>query len=265
MRSLDGSITLYLELGHAQSLKGLSLAEHSYSLYKGQQYSPPKAMWTIEQKAKATAFGNWPRELATGDTRAQAIAAFKAKIDSTDMGPKPKGQTQFEIYRRRATGSDYIIGKKIGREHVDLKQLPDLATARKFMAENAAELEAALAKYKETPLERRPDKILPQMRRYSDLMAQMDADKNEAGAGADQLAEAWGKLSDERALAELMHDATLAQMDPAKELVDGDNAVQHAALRRRFEALLTMPRHSMMQLLPPMRATSTTAPTTGHA
>jgi hypothetical protein len=157
MRSLDGNITLYLELGHAQSLKGFSLTEHSYSLYKGQQYSPPKAMWTIEQKAKATAFGNWPRELATGDTRAQAIAAFKAKIDSTDMGPKPKGQTQFEIYRRRAAGGDYIIGKKIGREHVDLKQLPDLAAARKFMAENAAELEAALAKYKETPLERRPD------------------------------------------------------------------------------------------------------------
>ena len=157
MRGVTGNIALYLELGHERSLKGVALTERAYSLYNGQKYSPPKEVWTVEQKAKATAFGNWPRELATGDTSAQAIAAFKAKLASTDLGPKPKGQTQFEIYRRRSTGTDYIIGKKIGREHVDLKKLPDAATARKFLSEHTAELEAALAKYKETPLERRPD------------------------------------------------------------------------------------------------------------
>ena len=65
----------------------------------------------------------------------------------------------------------------------------------------------------------------------------MDADKNEAGAGADQLANDWAKLPDERPLAELMHDATLAQMDPARDHVDGDNRLKYAELRRRFEAL----------------------------
>lgn len=79
--------------------------------------------------------------------------------------------------------------------------------------------------------------MLPELRTYSDLMARMDADKNEAGAGADQLAQNWAKLSDERALAELMHDSTLAQMDPAADFVAGDNRVQYGALRRRFEAL----------------------------
>lgn len=79
--------------------------------------------------------------------------------------------------------------------------------------------------------------MLPELRTYSDLMARMDADKNEAGAGADQLAQKWAKLADERALAELMHDSTLAQMDPAADYVVSDNRVQYGALRRRFESL----------------------------
>jgi hypothetical protein len=79
--------------------------------------------------------------------------------------------------------------------------------------------------------------MLPELSTYSDLMARMDADKNEAGAGADQLAQNWAKLADERALAELMHDSTLAQMDPAADYVASDNRVQYGALRRRFEAL----------------------------
>lgn len=79
--------------------------------------------------------------------------------------------------------------------------------------------------------------MLPEMRTYSDLMARMDADKNEAGAGADQLAKDWEKLKDENALSDLMHDSTLAQMDPAKDYVQGDNRVRYVQLRKRYEAL----------------------------
>jgi Large polyvalent protein associated domain 39 len=79
--------------------------------------------------------------------------------------------------------------------------------------------------------------MLPEMRTYNDLMARMDADKNEAGAGADQLAKDWEKLKDENALADLMHDSTLAQMDPAKDYVQGDNRVRYVQLRKRYEAL----------------------------
>jgi len=72
---------------------------------------------------------------------------------------------------------------------------------------------------------------------YNKLAAQMEADKNEVGANADKLATAWGKLKDERQLAELMHDATLAQMDPAKEHVPGDDQMRYKMLRARFNAL----------------------------
>lgn len=79
--------------------------------------------------------------------------------------------------------------------------------------------------------------MLPELRRYSDLMARMDADKNEAGSGADQLAQDWAKLSDERALAELMHDSTLAQIDPSRDFVEGDNKTDWTRLQARYNAL----------------------------
>ena len=79
--------------------------------------------------------------------------------------------------------------------------------------------------------------MLPELRRYSDLMARMDADKNEAGAGADKLAQDWAKLPDERQLAELMHDSTLAQIDPTKDFVEGDNKTDWTRLRGRYQAL----------------------------
>ncbi len=80
-------------------------------------------------------------------------------------------------------------------------------------------------------------KLIPQLPAYSQLMAQMDADKNEAGAEADQIAQDWGKLKDDRPLAELMHDATLAQMDPAMPLMRGDDPLTYDRLRDQFVAL----------------------------
>jgi len=73
--------------------------------------------------------------------------------------------------------------------------------------------------------------------RYSDLVQQMDADKNESGAEADDIADRWGKFKDGDKLAELMHDSTLAQIDPGKDHVAGDNKAEWSALRRRFDAL----------------------------
>jgi hypothetical protein len=80
-------------------------------------------------------------------------------------------------------------------------------------------------------------KDLPALTPYSRMVAQMDADKNESGAEADALAVGWGKLKDERQLAELMHDATLAQMDPDKAFVEGDDENHYEALKHGFDAL----------------------------
>ena len=72
---------------------------------------------------------------------------------------------------------------------------------------------------------------------YNRLVQQMEADKNEGGAEADQLVTRWAKLPDEAKLADLMHDATLAQIDPAKPYVDGDDKSRYMMLQGRFNAL----------------------------
>lgn len=80
-------------------------------------------------------------------------------------------------------------------------------------------------------------KILPQLNKYNELAAQMDADKNDAGAEADSIVREWANLKDENELADLMHDATLAKIDPAKPYVPGDNHIKYQQLRQSFNAL----------------------------
>lgn len=80
-------------------------------------------------------------------------------------------------------------------------------------------------------------KILPQLEKYNILAAQMDADKNEAGANADELVVRWSKIKDEQQLAELMHEATLAKIDPDKPYVSGDSVSKYKKLRDDFRAL----------------------------
>ncbi|AOG22566.1 PLxRFG domain-containing protein [Acidovorax sp. RAC01] len=78
--------------------------------------------------------------------------------------------------------------------------------------------------------------MLP-MTEYNRLVQQMEADKNEGGAEADQLVTRWAKLPDEGKLADLMHDATLAQIDPAKPYVEGDDKARYMSLQGRFKVL----------------------------
>lgn len=80
--------------------------------------------------------------------------------------------------------------------------------------------------------------VLP-MREYDRLAAQMEADKNEAGAAADDLARRWGKLPDEGKLADLMHDATLAQIDADSDVAAApdDDRAKATVLKARFKAL----------------------------
>lgn len=80
-------------------------------------------------------------------------------------------------------------------------------------------------------------KLLPQLEKYNNLAAQMDADKNEAGARADEIVVKWAKVKDEQQLAELMHEATLAKIDPDKPYVSGDSVSKYKQLRNDFRSL----------------------------
>lgn len=149
---------LYERLGHEHSLKGIEVSSGVYSIYRGQHYSPAKIIWTVEQKARATAFSNMPRELASGDTREAAITAFVEKMKAQPTTAEKK-TASFDLWRE---SGKVHLGKKIGRNYVTLKIFDGLypkavAEARAYMKDHADELTQALEKYKSTPMERRAE------------------------------------------------------------------------------------------------------------
>lgn len=146
---------LYQAVGHQRSLADLELSSGSYSLYNGVKYDPPKSIWTISRASKSSVFGNWPRTIAHGDTKEQVLAAFKARYDQlTDTNSKPKA-VSFDIYSRK-NGSGWVVGKKVGRNYLDLSQpFEQVAEARAYRDAHQDELIAQLKRRKDIPDERR--------------------------------------------------------------------------------------------------------------
>jgi hypothetical protein len=151
LRDLLGTVELYERLGHEHSLKGIKVTGHSYSFYRGQDFKPPKTIWMVEKAAKATAFSNWPNELAMGDTREQAIQAFIDKVKATPETTEKK-TASFDLWRENGK---IHLGKKIGREYITLKTFEDVKAAREYRDGHQDELTAALEKYRSTPFERK--------------------------------------------------------------------------------------------------------------
>lgn len=155
LRDLQGSIDLYMEFGHERSFKGITFGSNHYALYRGEKNV---TKWAIEQKAKATAFSNWPRELAVGDTREEVIAKFAMLLANGGLDAKKKSDiVRFDIYSRRNDPGKFWIGKKIGKDYADLKSFPTAKEARdyKISDEGYAELVRMLESYKDIPSERK--------------------------------------------------------------------------------------------------------------
>lgn len=170
MRGLAGRVDLYEAVGHGKSLEGIRLTHHHYALYRGRENV---RLWVVDREAAATAFSNWPQELATGDTKEDAIAAFKARYSELDaIAAVKKGS--FDIY---AQDGKVFIGKKIGRNIAEMAgPFESVKAAREYRANNLPTLDAKLAKYKEIPQERRDTndpRVGEDMRNGQDVTAEM--------------------------------------------------------------------------------------------
>ena len=176
MRGIAGRVDLYMAVGHDKSLEGIRLSKHHYSLYRGRENV---TLWVAERDAGATAFSNWPQELATGDTKEQAIEAFKEKYDSLDATAAVK-KAEFVIFTKGGGDKGFYIGKKIGRNIADMGgPFDSLKDARAYREKNLPELEAKLAKYKEIPKERRDTnepRVGEDMRNGQDVTPEMFAE-----------------------------------------------------------------------------------------
>ena len=152
MKGIAGRVELYMAVGHGKSLEGIRLAQHHYSLYRGRENV---RLWVVERDAAATMFSNFPQELATGDTKEQAIDAFRAKYDTLDATAAVK-KAAFVIFTKGGGDKGFYIGKKIGRNIADMAgPFATPKEAREYRENNLAELDAKLEKYKEIPKERR--------------------------------------------------------------------------------------------------------------
>ncbi len=153
-RGIADQAALYEAVGHERSLKDIKLDAGRYSMYEGVAYDPPRTIWTVSRAAKASSFGNWPRELAKGDTREAAIEAFKRRsAELLAEQSAPVRGASFEIYSKRAGGArEFFVGKKIGRNVAELKTgFPDVKAARAYLADNQTDLENLLQRYKDVP------------------------------------------------------------------------------------------------------------------
>ncbi|MFM5335758.1 PLxRFG domain-containing protein [Aeromonas enteropelogenes] len=152
--AIQNRAELYQAVGHRRSLADLELSVGSYSLYDGVKYDPPKQIWTIRRASRSNVFGGWPRTIASGSNKAEVIAEFKRQYDQlTQEVSKPRA-ISFDIYSRHGQG--WIVGKKIGRNHLDLTEAFERASdARKYRDDHYDELISKLEKAKKIPHERR--------------------------------------------------------------------------------------------------------------
>lgn len=155
LSDIAGRIELYMLVGHRQSLDGVSISVGQYGVHNGIHYDKPKTIWSVSKEAAASAWSNWPRELAIGDTRKEAMENFKAAYDKLDITPAATKAATFDIYVKFGEKT-YFIGKKVGRNHVDLAGPFDtVKEARAHRTEHEADLVAKLEKFKEIPKLRR--------------------------------------------------------------------------------------------------------------
>jgi hypothetical protein len=158
MDGVQSRIELYQRVGHSKSLKGVKVSFGEYSIRDGIEYKPSLKLWTVEKQQDSTAFSSWPKELSTGKTKQEAIDNFVAKYDSLDIQDAPKSKdVSFDIYSYpKNTGkTGFFIGKKVGRNHIDLENFATVKEAREYKRDHHAELVVKLEKFKEIPNVRR--------------------------------------------------------------------------------------------------------------
>lgn len=149
-----GVIDLYLAVGHDVSLSGIKFGEHTYSMMNGVYHPSGLSRWEVTMDAGATAFSNMPRVLASGETREEAIDAFK-KVHG-NLGGKKQAEakkTKFLIYSKDKRQT-WTIGVKIGPNHIDIRTAPDVNEARRILAEEGDALQAQLDRMRDIPKER---------------------------------------------------------------------------------------------------------------
>lgn len=162
-----------------------------------------------------------------GPSSLQPASEANSSIDDSGQDAGPLfSRSPADISRRIGAAIKGITVSNVRNKGVDWRGIGLQMLGRRQLAELYGKL---------FPQGAKPD----MMASYNTLAMKMDAEKNEAGAAADQLATRWAKLPKQvgDALAELMHDATRLQIDPRKPRVLGDIKKHYDALKAAYDAV----------------------------
>ena len=170
-------VRLYRTLGYPAftQAKDWSTVTGSYSVYRSQQFNPPKTITSAEHKGRSTdleAEGSGP------EAEAQVAELIRRKIAEAASQPKADDKVEFKLFKDRLTG-DLFIGKKAVNGVVRLKTgFKSVKEARQFIADQQAELEAQWAGLKAHPEYRRAINLPRQgpVRREGDVSPQLFQD-----------------------------------------------------------------------------------------
>lgn len=147
MEGVLGRMKLYQRVGHGKSLAGIKVDMGLYSMYDGVKHDPPKIVWRIVDKG---------RDIASGNTEAEAIDAFAEKYDDLSKSGTKKRNTKFILYRYNDNPKKVWVGKKIrAGVTADLKSFDTAEEARKFLKERYDDVLALWDAYRTVPDVRR--------------------------------------------------------------------------------------------------------------
>lgn len=154
-------VELMLELGFPNSgvdLKGITLEKRRYAVWNGKKNVEK---WVVDDTARSRRSpGGMGGLIAETDTREEAVAALREHLSRRGAAPGKARQTRFEVYKYRSPGKakGWVIGKKMGRNYLDLQEgFSSSREAREYLEANRDALESRLAQYKTIPAHRRPE------------------------------------------------------------------------------------------------------------
>ena len=149
---IPGRAELYERLGHSNSFKGISFFSHHFLQYHNEK---DVTKWLIEKKAASSSFSNWPTELASGNTKEEALDNFAKKLEAQKAAPAVERKIPFDIYSYRKDPTVSWIGKKTATGYVDLFAFQSSKEAREFLRENYDQVLSRFESYKTIGNERR--------------------------------------------------------------------------------------------------------------
>lgn len=163
--AVAGAVSLYETFGHDKSFRDLTFKRSTYSMLNGEYFAKGKTFWEVTKAQKATAFSNMPRVLARGNTKAEALEAFRkvyagmTKDGETKDQKKADRRAKFIIWSKRGdAGAAYFVGVKIGANYITLREgIKEAKEARRIVSEEADDLQAQLDRMREVPRERRDE------------------------------------------------------------------------------------------------------------